>query len=382
MAVIKILIMGNGFDLAHGLPTKYMDFIDFAKAVERANIEELGNVNHVNKLIKCLNEWNRNRGILPYKWAVNNIEILDEVYSCIRDNIWYIYFNDLLKSTVMIGDNWLEFESELRKIIQFFDRNVRDKDIAYTAFDRGIIKPYLKGDMELNTLIPRLAAFRSVVEAQHIDMALSDFINRLYGDLNRIIRAFELYLSCLVEEIPVRCKSYIKDMKPDFVINFNYTHVYDENYNKDGNAKVFYIHGECNGSRKTENNNMVLGVNEYLDDRDRRQKTNFAMFKKFFQRISKRVQNGYVSQINKAISTNQDDIEIIIIGHSLDVTDKDILERYLFLDRANIVIYGKDESSIGKLIANTMEIIGPDKLNDKYYDIDNGISFLSVPAEK
>lgn len=30
----KILILGNGFDLAHGLPTKYSHFLDFCQRVE------------------------------------------------------------------------------------------------------------------------------------------------------------------------------------------------------------------------------------------------------------------------------------------------------------------------------------------------------------
>ena len=29
-----ILILGNGFDLAHGLPTKYSNFLDFCRRVE------------------------------------------------------------------------------------------------------------------------------------------------------------------------------------------------------------------------------------------------------------------------------------------------------------------------------------------------------------
>lgn len=28
---MKILVIGNGFDLAHGLPTKYGDFLEFIK---------------------------------------------------------------------------------------------------------------------------------------------------------------------------------------------------------------------------------------------------------------------------------------------------------------------------------------------------------------
>lgn len=31
---MNILIIGNGFDLAHGLPTKYGDFLDFCKKLK------------------------------------------------------------------------------------------------------------------------------------------------------------------------------------------------------------------------------------------------------------------------------------------------------------------------------------------------------------
>ena len=33
-AMEKILIIGNGFDIAHGLPTRYGDFIEFLAAFE------------------------------------------------------------------------------------------------------------------------------------------------------------------------------------------------------------------------------------------------------------------------------------------------------------------------------------------------------------
>lgn len=31
---MEILLIGNGFDLAHGLPTKYRDFLDFCQGIE------------------------------------------------------------------------------------------------------------------------------------------------------------------------------------------------------------------------------------------------------------------------------------------------------------------------------------------------------------
>ncbi len=33
--IMNILIIGNGFDLAHGLPTKYGDFLDFCERARR-----------------------------------------------------------------------------------------------------------------------------------------------------------------------------------------------------------------------------------------------------------------------------------------------------------------------------------------------------------
>ncbi len=37
---MNILIVGNGFDLSHYLPTKYDHFIDAMKQIERWNIEK------------------------------------------------------------------------------------------------------------------------------------------------------------------------------------------------------------------------------------------------------------------------------------------------------------------------------------------------------
>jgi len=34
---MNILVIGNGFDLAHGLPTKYTDFLDFVQAFQKSN---------------------------------------------------------------------------------------------------------------------------------------------------------------------------------------------------------------------------------------------------------------------------------------------------------------------------------------------------------
>lgn len=42
---MNILVIGNGFDLAHGLPTKYTDFLEFTKVIKRViNARDFGKI--------------------------------------------------------------------------------------------------------------------------------------------------------------------------------------------------------------------------------------------------------------------------------------------------------------------------------------------------
>lgn len=48
---MKLLVIGNGFDFAYGLPTKYLDFLEFVKVIKqiikKCNVADIewGNVN-------------------------------------------------------------------------------------------------------------------------------------------------------------------------------------------------------------------------------------------------------------------------------------------------------------------------------------------------
>ena len=72
---MNLLVLGNGFDLLHGLPTTYKDFID-----------------HL------------------------SLELSNELESLIKDNLWLIH---LEKET--IGEGWKDFEKEMSEVIQKLD---------------------------------------------------------------------------------------------------------------------------------------------------------------------------------------------------------------------------------------------------------------------
>ena len=79
----KILLIGNGFDLAHGLPTSYSYFLDFCDKVSRIftylmHVDEKVyeksalNIWEVDDSIKAkLLEWYKRRNEITVKWTRN-----------------------------------------------------------------------------------------------------------------------------------------------------------------------------------------------------------------------------------------------------------------------------------------------------------------------
>ena len=135
---MKILVIGNGFDLAHELPTKYPDFLEFCKRVFPVyeNTEGRG-VNLYQQ--EYLFDWDFNKEIKEKlesvyssrrknttKENVTQIETsnskLDEMYTLIKDNIWIEYF---FQCNMYQKENWIDFESEISKVIKALNEDVQ-----------------------------------------------------------------------------------------------------------------------------------------------------------------------------------------------------------------------------------------------------------------
>lgn len=98
----KILIIGNGFDLAHGLPTAYKDFMQFCNVVqtilldkECTSISDAIENADIHSKIKAVieSELNNDTGILKNQ----TIQMVQELEGCIQENIWYKYFQKIEK---------------------------------------------------------------------------------------------------------------------------------------------------------------------------------------------------------------------------------------------------------------------------------------------
>lgn len=81
--IMNILIVGNGFDLSHYLPTKYDHFMDVMRAIENKNTgEKLGDLK-----INTLEKW---------------MELLDDMFERRKDSTslnFQMSFNELFSQT-------------------------------------------------------------------------------------------------------------------------------------------------------------------------------------------------------------------------------------------------------------------------------------------
>lgn len=367
---MNILIIGNGFDLAHGLPTTYKDFLDFTDAFIKYRDERrtLGAKVPVEekeeKFIHYLMELYNSESIND-----NARKIISEIEKSIEDNMWIDHFK-----SVKIAQGWIDFESEISNIVQEFE-SIRLEMLFNLKNDQEItyLKPYQLDKLErffINSEEPE--TLEGIVEIK----------KRMLEDLNRLTRGLEIYLSDYVNNLPVTKKlPDINGLNIDKVLSFNYTNTYERLYGKDNpDIEYDYIHGKADINHDIDSCQLVLGIDEYLPKGERDKNTEFIQFKKFFQRIYKKTGCEYVdwleeyetNNIGVYASLDKEDLNVYIFGHSLDVTDEDILRRFILdeykkaLRRDGLVvrttIFHFNQDALGKQIANLVKVIGQDNL--------------------
>lgn len=371
---MNILVIGNGFDLAHGLKTKYEDFLKFTQTY------------------------------LEYDEAYRKKpEIKEELGSLIKHNVWLKYFYSIYESRKQEGkDGWIDFESEISRVIQALD--AYNIEIESEMRNGEYIVPLNKGALNI---------IRPFISDSEIGIGLDmfyfgkDFINRkkrkLLADLKSLIRCLEIYLCEFVTTDGVKKLYDITDLPIiDKVISFNYTDTYEKIYKTDSRKEFDYIHGKADVNKTVETNNMVLGVDEYLQGDDRNQDIEFIEFKKYFQRIHKEtgceyrkwlkeMEKGTIYQweitdkrgdeVISCALRETDFHKIFFYGHSLDITDKDIIRALILAKRTHTTIYYLDKEDYARKITNLVKIIGQDELISRTGGVDRSIFFREITRE-
>lgn len=369
-------MIGNGFDLAHGLPTRYKDFLEFCEKATPIYEEELnGFEDEYNK--KYLHDWSFNDTIKQLlnqafqskvyenlKWTTANL-YLNELYECVQNNFWYEYF----RAVTYGGENWIDFESEIARAIKQLEiyRNKISSDQSIDA-EPQVVTWYI--------LVCKKKKVMSV-QTNTVE-GIDSIISTLYEELNRLTRALEIYLSVFVSAIEINKPiADLEGQKFDYVLSFNYTDTYERVFREviTDKTEICYLHGKANKDAKIESCNLVLGIDEYLPEEERNVELTFLSFKKFYQRIYKCTDNSYSNWLDEVCKLSlsgerENEFELHILGHSLDITDKDILRKFILNDNVQTKIYyyqrdKHDKSDFSSKIRNLIKIIKQDKLIER-----------------
>lgn len=353
---MDILIIGNGFDLAHGLKTSYKDFLNFC--VER----------------------NNKRIPMAVKYGTTFI-----------DNIWLKHF--LLRQDEL-GKTWIDLEEEMLTVIETLSNianiarlqpvtNPNFKFPAMFVIRKDVIDFKFSNIAEF--IMPANYYYQTnnngYTEVETRDFSsihyfVKDFdslIRLIYDKLREFIKEFETYLIenvCIKSQVVSDYKLTLKTSRL-YILSFNYTNtcesLYQYNCNtlaKDLRIETTYVHGKANSSGDS---NLVLGTKSFSN---KNIPLCFNVFKKHNQRHKYNTIEPY-QELLRLIKLPNTNPVFHIIGHSLDESDHKILKHILDADKNAIIkVYYHDEESQERLINNITDIITEEEVMTRVQLID------------
>ena len=325
---MKILIIGNGFDLASGLPTRYSDFLNICKLAKKAQVSWEGGIPSI--ILRTENEY--------FKTFCKNVgeQKYREFANISRRCFWIDHF---IARSKQIGGKWLDFEEEIKNVVKSLITDMASsEDGRVNKITNTSLQNYCKNHNLLKASFTFKELF-SYVQKEHV----------------RLTRALEIYMDSYVFKLEAKKIQEISSSKYDRLLSFNYTMTYTENYN--ASIQTCYIHGKADADKN--DTRMVLGYDdEQLNDL--KQNPEGIIFEKYYQRIVKNTDSKYFFWLDEINRVQED--EVTIFGHSLAPADGDVLKSFICSPNTKIIIYYVDESDRADKIRNLAIILGRDKL--------------------
>lgn len=341
----RLVIIGNGFDLAHGLPTRYKDFIDdYWTSVtntdyydEFISFENPQNIEF--KDIKCLDDIAE--FIMQYDEEIKYSE--SEIYKEFGNNILtgvyprnhiLNYKNDFFKQiNKQNSENWVDIENEYYRQLKLVVKDNligNPNDFERKNFEKGRKQRLEKLNKEFEQVKNRLEKYlnEKVVKKHNLNLGFNEafnFHNVFFPDIfDNIKRAgwredFSKEDKDYIDEL-VREENHGK-VKLRF-LNFNYTHTLLSYFGMDFNLykdSAYFIHGELNSSK----NKINFGFGDEMDEDyklienidDNEYLKNFKSFQY--------LQNDTYKKLMDFVESEK--FEVFIMGSSCGLSDRTLL---------------------------------------------------------
>lgn len=372
----NILIIGNGFDLYHELPTRYTDFLFFAnnwrKFKDEYDKQDKSGVASEGETIKVRLGQNNNLtedSLLDFARHANlysddHIAYLDEH---IQDNAWLTYF----VGDPFLGYNWIDFETEIQRALNQVELFYCD---TLPSSKNTIPSIYMPASMKKVISIFSIKANKTEMGYQSLTNTMfltkdwdSDRLNRnkaillesMKTELDALNKCLNYYMLEFVSAINIGVYSeQIRNLGDIYLLNFNYTYTYATVYGKRALIEHHPVHGEV------KEENLVLGI----PDEDFQETLDYVYFQKYFQRIQKKTGNFYKKWPELPDQTTSEDstVQVYIMGHSLNKFDKGVLKD--FFENSNVVqikIFYHSQTGYENQVINLIDMFGKDYVIDQ-----------------
>lgn len=343
---MNILIVGNGFDLSHYLPTKYDHFMAAMAAIENWDITK-GDMGF-DDLFDSLYE--KEGYFFSYtkamyktdeiKISVNQIKKLKKQ---LEENVWYQYFSDHVREV----KTWIDFENKIEEALDSVSELFKQVTEYYLGHDVlncevspiNFKKEKFVGEViSLSERVCQLLCLLNLVNKRKVDIKKGDYrfddensdifkyfivnedinnfnkydvynqnkvLQRLNDELTKFVELFNSYL-ILIDLIEGNSAFRKLPIDVDKVYSFNYTNTFGRFYDlKDSQ----FLHGKSGSTQ-----NIVLGISDLKNEYLKRLKA--YGFTKYHQKIFKNTDYQFLYQNLVEISKITENIDFL--GNSIN----------------------------------------------------------------
>ena len=390
---MDVLVLGNGFDLSHNLPTTYLCFLKVTEYLSNNTLKEGLTIGEIFNSVKdecpqIKNSYNEYQSV--YDNLVLDFEKIVQLSDKCVDNMWWNYFKHTYNKNV----GWIDFENEISVVIEkincFFEKNstpnrgfdlkkatnsiasyfqffVKESNpYEYQSLHEGVMLYNCSYKYNSEYIIKRDHERTAEIDRRKIAIKLFDLLKD-FADILNIY--FEIFVDNTIEELKKANLIVENDIYKEFeyVVTYNYTKTFEKIYNK----SVAHIHGVINQI-------IVLGINPDHNDEIDGDLT-FIDFKKYYQRVVNGTDLDYLKILieMKELTEKKHQVSLSIVGHSLDITDQDTLKE-LFDASNDIRIYYHKKEKIPEYVQNLIRFFGKTKFDELRFN--KNLHFL--PLEK
>lgn len=320
----RLIIIGNGFDIANGLKTSYKDFIDW---YWNRRVDALvGNTTKVSEDCLCTLSIKENSGLSCWDvFAYNNAYFKDvpghkrcsgsDVIQHIKDNrtVFKIdyspFFDTILKSIETKG--WVDIENDYYRMLKLCIGNYKIDDIVSELNEQ---LSFLK-----DKLVEYLSSLEIINAKSHLQEAMIDYFNPADFSTEGRRKALD-NIGLDINDVDKKCFNLEERgkliPKRIMLLSFNYTRTARQYRNF--NFVYNYIHGELDTPE-----NIIFGYGDELD--------------KDYQNILDQNNNNLLKNIKsvKYLETNHyrqmlelmqsAPFQVFIMGHSCGNSDRTLL---------------------------------------------------------